>query len=77
MTAAHMIVCDVCGRGPSKRVYVMPRWVPKIRSERETLAWARAAGRRIGLEIRREIELDERLRSPVGRTAHHDSNPAH
>jgi hypothetical protein len=38
----------------------MPRWVTKIRSERETLVWARAAGRRIGLELRSEIEAEQR-----------------
>lgn len=59
-SVSHMIVCDACGRGPSARVYVMPRWVTKIRSERETLVWARAAGRRIGLELRSEIEAEQR-----------------
>jgi hypothetical protein len=54
-----MIICDACGRGPSSKVYVMPRWVPKLRSERQTLVWARQAGRRIGLEIKAEIEQTE------------------
>jgi Cys-tRNA synthase (O-phospho-L-seryl-tRNA:Cys-tRNA synthase) len=55
------VVCDVCGRGPSSKVWIMPRyWRAKRqqaseRERRDKLAWARAAGRRIGLEIKAEI----------------------
>jgi hypothetical protein len=38
----------------------MSRWVAKLRSEQQTLAWARQAGRRIGLELRSEIEAEQR-----------------
>lgn len=58
---SHYVVCDVCGRGPSNRVWIRPRYVPgKPRTDKQRLAWARQAGRRIGLEIGREIELKKR-----------------
>lgn len=60
------MICDVCGRGPdgAARVFVHPRW-RALRTRDETLAWARTAGRRIGEELRMEIERERGQRGEM------------
>lgn len=63
---SHFMICDACGRGPNgrQRIFVLPGRKRPARSHAEVLRWARRAGRRIGLEVRYEIEIKEPADDP-------------